>query len=64
VPGVAVYIITDGRGDLAGDLERCLSDPEMRLFFHHDDDRLTGLIYAPDPSRLPARVEGFRADDV
>lgn len=64
VPGVAVYVIAPAYGDPAAELERCIEDPETRLFFHREDDRLVGLIYVPDPSRAPRPVEGMRAEDI
>ncbi len=64
VPGVAVYVVSDGYDSPQAELERCLAEPESRLFFHTEDGRITGLVYVPDPSRAPRRVEAFRADDV
>ncbi len=64
VPGVAVYVVSDGYDSPQDELERCLAEPESRLFFHTEDGRITGLVYVPDPSRAPRRVEAIRADDV
>ena len=64
VPGVAVYVVWDGYGDRAEELERCLAEPESRLFFRTEGRRITGLIYASDPNRPSRRVQGLRADDV
>ncbi|MGH2559021.1 MAG: hypothetical protein ACRDJH_08150 [Thermomicrobiales bacterium] len=64
VPGVAVYVISPAYANITAEFERALDDPETRLFFHREDDRLVGLIYVPDPSHAPAAVAGMRADDI
>lgn len=64
LPDVAVYVVSDGPADHEAELKRCAGEPASRLFFHTEGERLTGLIYVPDPSRLPRRVEGARADEV
>lgn len=64
VPGVSVFVVSDGYDSPQDELERCLAEPESRLFFHTEDGRITGLVYVPDPSRAPRRVEAIRADDV
>ena len=63
LPGVAVYVVSDGHGHRQDELAWCLADPEGRLFIHRDRGRITGLIYAPASSRPPT-VEGLRADEV
>lgn len=66
IADVAVYVIADSRSGLEEQLKAIITDPEGRVFFHHDaDGRLTGLIYAPDPSRHPAAgVAVTRPDDI
>src|SRR4051812_27880721 len=55
VANVAVYLITDQRRELGNQLQQTIVDPEMRVYFHHDDrGNLDGLIYVPDPTRRPA----------
>ncbi len=65
VEELAVYVVTDGQGDPAVDLDRCIGDPKTRLFRNSEDGRLTAIIYVPDPSRL-AKQRGptVRADDI
>ncbi|MCC6792078.1 MAG: hypothetical protein IT336_10340 [Thermomicrobiales bacterium] len=65
VANIAVYLIAESRAGLDDQLKSTIVDPESRVFFHHDDaGRLTGLIYAPDPSTQPAPVSVTRADDI
>lgn len=65
VASVAVYVIADSRAGLDDQLKSAINDPEGRVFFHHTGDgRLSGLIYAPDPSTRPAPVSVTRADDI
>ncbi len=64
VPGLAVYLVSDGHGNPAGELARYLADPETRLFWRETDGRITALFYVPDPSRVPERPRAMRADDV
>jgi hypothetical protein len=61
---VAVYVVSEGFGDRAEELTRCIDDPESRVLFHTVDGRLAGLIYVPDPSKAPKRTSGLRADEV
>jgi hypothetical protein len=64
---VSVYVVPEPGTDPAEELVRCLEEPGMRLYFQMDGDRITGLIYAPDPARVrtgPAAPHGLRADDV
>ena len=63
LPSVAVYVVSDGHGHRQDELAWCLADPEGRLFVQRDGGRISGLIYAPAPSRPPA-VAGLRADEV
>jgi hypothetical protein len=64
VPGVAVYVVAPAYANAAAEFERALDDPETRLFFHREDDRLVGLIYVPDPTSAPEPVAGMRADEI
>ena len=65
VGNVAVYLITDQRRGLGEQLEQAIGDPDLRVFFHHDDrGQLDGLIYVPDPAKRPARPDATRADDI
>lgn len=64
IPNLAVYVIANGRGNLQNELERCIAESESRLFFRSEDGRLTGLIYAADPSRSGSNSQATRADDV
>lgn len=62
---VGLYVISDGFGDLASELESCVLDDDSRRFFDHDaQGRIAGLIYAPHPDKMPVRAEGLRADDI
>ena len=64
VPDVAVYVVFDGYGRPEDVLARCLAQPDSRLLFQEERGRVTALIYVPDPSALPRRPEGLRADEV
>ncbi|CAA9536183.1 MAG: hypothetical protein AVDCRST_MAG73-1479 [uncultured Thermomicrobiales bacterium] len=65
LPGLAVYVVTDGRRYSEDELTSPLGEPDTRLFLHTNDaGRLTGLIYVPDPSRAPQRVAATRSDEV
>jgi hypothetical protein len=65
VANVGVYLISDSRAGLEEQLKATITDPEGRIFFHHDDSgKLTGLIYVPDPSSRPAPVAATRPDDI
>ncbi len=62
---VAFYLVSDSYGDLHNELEECMSDEESRRFLLHDDrGRLTGIIYAPHPDRMPVKTGAIRADDI
>ena len=62
---VGLYVISDGFGDLASELETLVLDDESRRFFVHDArGQVAGLIYAPHPDKMPVRAEAFRADDI
>ncbi|MGH2532864.1 MAG: hypothetical protein ACRDJW_11250 [Thermomicrobiales bacterium] len=64
VAGVAVYVIAPAYANASAEFERAIDDPDTRLFFHREDNRLVGLIYVPDPSNAPAAVAGMRADEI
>ena len=62
---IALYLISDSYGDLARELEQCVADEESRTFFVRDEQgRITGLIFAPHPDRMPAKAHAIRADDI
>ena len=64
VDNVAVYVVTNPQFDRVNELEQGLSDPETQVFFHHENGRLAGIIYAPSKTRSLGDVHGGRADDV
>jgi hypothetical protein len=64
VPNLAVYVIANGRGNLQPELERCIEEPESRLFFRTEGGHITGLIYAADPARSGSNSDATRSDDV
>jgi len=64
IRNVAVYVISDTSANRLESLQACVDDPESRVLFHTVDGKLQGLIYVPDPEKAPARVGGFRADDI
>lgn len=62
---IAIYVVSDTHGDLASELEECVLDDESRRYFVKDEmGRITGIIYAPHPDRMPHRTEAIRADDI
>ena len=68
LPGVAVYVVSDGHGHRQEELEWCLRDPNGRLFVLRDGGRVSGLVYAPAAKRRRRQAEGLpaglRADEV
>jgi hypothetical protein len=64
VADVAVYVVTNPQFDRAAELQQSLSDPETQIYFHHENGRLVGIIYAPSKTRSLGDVQGGRADDV
>jgi hypothetical protein len=64
VADVAVYVVTNPQFDRASELQQSLSDPETQIYFHHENGRLAGIIYAPSKTRSLGDVQGGRADDV
>ena len=63
LPGVAVYVVSDGYGHRQDDLAWCLGEGEGRVFVQWEGGRIVGLIYAPAAGRTTA-AEGLRADEV
>jgi hypothetical protein len=61
---VAVYVVTGPQQDRAAELEHSFADPETQIYFHHENGRLSGIIYAPARSRTLGNLQGGRADDV
>ena len=64
VPDVAVYVVTNPQFDRAAELELGLSDSDTQVYFHHENGRLAGIIYAPSKTRSLGDLQGGRADDV
>lgn len=64
VADVAVYVVTNPQFDRAAELQQSLSDPDTQIYFHHENGRLSGIIYAPSKMRSLGDVQGGRADDV
>lgn len=64
VADVSVYIVTNPQLDRGQELEQSFSDPETQIFFHHENGRLAGIIYAPSRNRALGNLQGGRADDV
>jgi hypothetical protein len=62
---VAVYLVFDGYGTPRDLFDRLVEDPGTRLYVQRDErGHIVGLLYVPDPSRLPQRPAGLRADEV
>lgn len=62
---IALYLVSDSYGDFVHELEACLTDDESRRYLLHDErGRLTGIVYAPHPDRMPQKADAFRADDI
>jgi hypothetical protein len=64
VSGLSVYVVSNGYGNPAVELERALNDPETRLFWRTTGERIVALVYVPDPSRAPERPSALRADEI
>jgi hypothetical protein len=65
LPGVAVYVVSDGHSYRQDELEWCLAEPSGRRFVLREGGRIAGLVYAPpDRRRRRQRVEALRAEDV
>jgi hypothetical protein len=62
---VAVYLVSDSHGNLEKELQDCIEDVESRRYFIRDKrGRLTGIIFAPHPDRMPSRAEALRPDEI
>ena len=62
---VGIYLVSDSHGNLEKELQACIEDEESRRYFIHDKrGRLTGVIFAPHPDRMPAKAEALRAEDI
>jgi hypothetical protein len=65
---VAIYVVSNERGDPEKDLLAAMRDPESEVVFHTDGGRVTRVIYIPparpDYARTSQAVKGFRADDI
>jgi hypothetical protein len=62
---IGIYLVSDSHGNLEKELQDCIEDEESRKFFIRDKrGRLTGIIYAPHPDRMPAKAEALRADEI
>lgn len=65
IRSVAFYLVSDSHGDLLRELDDCLQDRDRReLFIRDERGRLTAVILAPHPDRMPAAAEALRADDI
>lgn len=64
VADVAVYIVTNPQFDRAQALQMSVGDPETQVYFHHENGRLAGIIYAPAKTQTLGDLHGGRADDV
>jgi hypothetical protein len=64
VSDVAVYIVTNPQFDRAQELQRSVGDADTQVYFHHENGRLAGIIYAPAKSQTLGDLHGGRADDV
>ena len=65
---VAVYVVSNERGDPERDLLAAMRDPESEVIFHTDGGRVSRVIYIPpakpDYQQTSQAVKGFRADDI
>jgi hypothetical protein len=65
---VALYVVTNERGDPERDLLAAMRDPESEVVFHTQGGRVSRVIYIPpakpDYSSSGQGVKGFRADDI
>ncbi len=62
---VNVYLVSDSHGNLEKELQDCLEDQESRRYFIRDKrGRLTGVIFAPHPDRMPVKAQALRADEI
>lgn len=65
---VAIYVVSNERGDPEKDLLAAMRDPESEVIFHTDGGRVSRVIYIPparpDYQQSGQAVKGFRADDI
>ncbi len=65
---VALYVVTNERGDPERDLLAAMRDPESEVIFHTQGGRVSRVIYIPpakpDYTSSGQSVKGFRADDI
>jgi hypothetical protein len=62
---VNIYLVSDSHGNLEKELQDCLQDEDSRRYFIRDKrGRLTGVIFAPHPDRMPQKAEALRADEI
>lgn len=62
---IGIYLVSDSHGNLEKELQACIEDEESRKFFIRDKrGRLTGIIFAPHPDRMPTRADALRADEI
>ena len=62
---VNIYLVSDSHGNLERELQEFLEDDESRRYFIRDKrGRLTGVIFAAHPDRMPAKTQGLRADEI
>jgi hypothetical protein len=62
---INVYLVSDSHGNLEREFQECLEDDESRRYFIRDKrGRLTGVIFAPHPDRMPQKAEALRADEI
>lgn len=64
VAEVAVYVVTNPQFDRAHELERSIGEADTQVYFHHENGRLAGIIYAPSKTQTLGDLHGGRADDV
>ncbi len=62
---VNLYLVSDSHGNLEKEFQDCLEDDESRRYFIRDKrGRLTGVIFAPHPDRMPQKASALRADEI
>jgi hypothetical protein len=62
---IGIYLVSDSHGNHEKELQECVEDEESRRYFIRDKrGRLTGIIYAPHPDRMPAKAAALRADEI
>jgi hypothetical protein len=62
---INLYLVSDSHGNLEREFQDCLEDDESRRYFIRDKrGRLTGVIFAPHPDRMPQKAQALRADEI